>query len=152
MEHVTYGLFDDEDHARDAIDAIEASGTPRKHVGVTLHRGRLDEGVLGVAGNAAHEGTREGAAIGGVLGALEGALVMGPLGLVSGGVLGAVYGGIAGALAGSGSPDRTLEALSKHLAEGKVLVVVDAPSLESRDKADAAMHANGGRVEHKPFF
>jgi uncharacterized membrane protein len=119
---------------------------------MTLHRGRLDEGVLGVAGNAAHEGTREGAAIGGVLGALEGALVMGPLGLVSGGVLGAVYGGIAGALAGSGSPDRTLEALSKHLAEGKVLVVVDAPSLESRDKADAAMHANGGRVEHKPFF
>jgi hypothetical protein len=74
------------------------------------------------------------------------------MGLVSGGVLGLLYGGLAGALGGSGSPDRTLEQLSKHLAEGKVLVVVDAPSLESRDKADAVMHANGGRVEHKPFF
>ncbi len=152
MEHVTYGLFDDEDHARDAVDAIEASGTPRRRLGVTVHRGRLDEGVLGAAGNDAKEGGREGAAIGGILGAIEGALVMGPMGLVSGGVLGALYGGVAGGIAGSGSPDRTLERLSKHLAEGKVLVVVDAPSLESRDKADAAMHANGGRVEHKPFF
>jgi hypothetical protein len=152
MQHVTYGLFDDEAHARDAVDAIEASGTPRKHLGVTLHQGHLDEGAVGGAGTAAREGSRAGAAIGGILGALEGALVMGPMGLVSGGVLGAVYGGIAGALGGAAAPDRTLEALSKHLAEGKILVVVEAPSLESRDKADAAMRANGGRVEHKPFF
>jgi len=34
MEHVSYGLFDDDDDARAAIDAIEASGTPREHVGV----------------------------------------------------------------------------------------------------------------------
>jgi hypothetical protein len=152
MEHVSYGLFDDEDHARAAIDAVEASGTPRKRLGVTLHRGRLDEGLLGVAETDAAEGAREGAAIGGIMGAIAGTVVMGPIGLVSGGMLGALYGTVGGAIAGSGGPDRNLEQLSKHLAEGKVLVVVEATSLEARDKADAAMRACGGRVEHKPFF
>jgi hypothetical protein len=71
---------------------------------------------------------------------------------LSGGALGALYGGIGGALAGSSGPDRTLERLSKQLAEGKVLVVVEAPSLEARVTADAAMRTNGGHVEHKPFF
>ncbi len=152
MEHVSYGLFDDEGDARAAIDAVEASGTPRQRLGVTLHRGRLDEGLLGAAGTDAAEGAREGAAIAGIMGAITGAAVMGPFGLVSGGALGALYGAVGGALAGSGSPDRNLEQLSKQLAEGKVLVVVEATGLESRDKADAAMRACGGRVEHKPFF
>jgi hypothetical protein len=152
MEHVSYGLFDDDDAARAAISAIEASGTPRHRVGVTLHRGRLDEGLLGVVATDAAEGAREGAAIAGILGAITGAVVMGPIGLVSGGVLGALYGTVGGAIAGSSAPDRNLEQLSKQLAQGKVLVVVDATSLESRDRADAAMRAAGGRVEHKPFF
>ncbi len=152
MEHVSYGLFDNDDEARAAIDAIEASGTPRQHVGVTLHRGRLDQGLLGAGETDASEGLREGAVIAGILGAITGAAVMGPVGLVSGGALGTLYGGVAGALAGSGAPDRNLDALSKHLAEGKVLVVVEAPSMGSREKADAAMRANGARVEHKPFF
>jgi len=152
MHHVSYGLFDDDDHARAAIDAIEASGTHRQHIGVTLHRGRVDEGLLGAEGTGASAGAREGAVIAGIMGAITGAVVMGPIGLVSGGVMGALYGTVGGALAGSGFPDRNLEQLSKHLAEGKVLVVVEAPSLESRDKADAAMQARGARVEHKPFF
>jgi hypothetical protein len=152
MEHVLYGLFDDNESARAAIDAIEASGTPRHHVGVTIHRGRLDEGLLGAGQTDASAGSREGAAIAGILGAITGALVMGPVGLVSGGVLGALYGTVGGALAGAGSPDRNLERLSEHLAAGKVLLVVEAPGLEARDKADAAMRASGGRVEHKPFF
>jgi len=38
------------------------------------------------------------------------------------------------------------------IAAGKVLVIVEAPSLEPRDRADAVMHANGGRVAHKPLF
>ncbi len=152
MSHVSYGLFDDADAARAAINAVEASGTPRRQVGVTLHRGRLDEGLIGVPGTGAAEGAREGAAIAGILGAITGAVFMGPIGLVSGGVLGALYGTLGGALAGSGFPDRNLEELSKHLAEGKVLVVVEAASLLDRDKADAAMRASGGRVEHKPFF
>ena len=37
-------------------------------------------------------------------------------------------------------------------AEGKVLVVVEAPNLASREQADAVMRDNGGRVQHKPFF
>jgi hypothetical protein len=61
--------------------------------------------------------------------------------------MGALYGTVGGAIAGSGGPDRNLEQLSKHLAEGKVLVVVEATSLEARDKAGAAMLACGGRVE-----
>ncbi|HXX67138.1 MAG TPA: hypothetical protein VEK07_08150 [Polyangiaceae bacterium] len=152
MEHVSYGLFDDIDQARAAIGEIESSGTPRRHCGVVLHKDYLDEGRLGISESDARESSREGAAIGGILGAGAGAAVMGPLGLVSGGALGALYGLIGGALAGSGGPDRRLEELSKQLAEGKVLLVVEAPNLECRDKADAAMRARGGRVEHKPFF
>ena len=152
MEHISYALFDDVDHARAAIDAVEASGTPRQHIGVTLHKDRLDEGLLGIGETDAGEATREGAVLAGIAGAAIGAVAVGPIGLVSGGVLGAVYGGLGGALAGSGSPDRSLERLSKQLAAGKVLVIVEAPSLASRDKADAAMRASGGRVEHKPFF
>lgn len=152
MEHVSYGLFNDEGAARAAIDAIEASGLPRQRLGVTLHRGRLDEGLLGVAETDAAEGAREGAAIAGIMGAITGAVVMGPFGLASGGMLGALYGAVGGAIAWSGSPDRNLEQLSKQLAQGKVLVVVEATSLESRDTADTAMLACGGRVEHKPFF
>ena len=95
---------------------------------------------------------REGAALGAILGATAGALVTGPVGLVGGGAMGALYGVIAGALAGSSGPDRRLERLSRELAGGKILLVVEAPNLECRDKAEAMMRANGGRVEHKPFF
>lgn len=155
MDHVTYALFDDERHARAALAAIEASGTPKRHCGAVLHANRLDEGELGLLESAAPEGLREGAAIGGIGGALLGGIAFGPAGLVSIGAtaaLGALYGGVAGALAGSGSPDRRLERLSRELAAGKVLLVVEAPSIECRDKADAAAMANGGQVQHKPFF
>lgn len=90
--------------------------------------------------------------IAGILGAAIAAAVAGPMGLIPGGVLGALYGSVGGALAGSAGPDRRLERLSKQLAAGKILVIVEAPSLACRDSADAAMRANGGHVEHKPFF
>jgi hypothetical protein len=152
MEHVSYGLSDNDADARAAVDAIDASGISRQHIGATIHPGRLDQGLLGVGETDASEGRRAGALIAGILGAVAGAVVMGPAGLVSGGAMGALYGGLTGALVGSGAPDRNLDGLSKHLAEGKVLVVVEAPNLISREKADAAMLARGARVEHKPFF
>jgi len=152
MSHVSYGLFEDEQGARAALDAIETTGTPRRHFGVTIHKNRLDQDTVGVSESDAAAGAREGAAIAGILGAIAGTLAIGPLGLISGGALGALYGSIGGALAGAGAPDRTIERLSKQLAEGRTLVVVEAPSFESQEKADEVMRANGGRVEHKPFF
>jgi uncharacterized membrane protein len=152
MEHISYGLFDDDEHAKAAIEGIQANVTPRCHLGVTVHRDRLDEGRLRMGETGAAEGLREGAVVGGALGAITGAVVMGPFGLVSGGALGALYGTLAGAIAGSSGPDRTLDQLSKELAPGKVLIIVEAPSLACREGADATMRANGGRVEHKPFF
>ena len=155
MEHITYALFDDEAHARAALGAIEASGTDRRHCSAVLHRGRLDDGQLGILESAAPEGLREGAAIGGIGGALLGGVLFGPAGLVSIGataLVASLYGAIAGAIAGSGLPDRRLEQLSKQLAGGKVLLVVEAPSLQCRDEADAAARANGGQVQHKPFL
>lgn len=98
------------------------------------------------------EGLREGVAGGAILGAIAGAIVVGPIGLLSGAALGAVYGGIGGVIAGSGAPDRTLNRLSAHLAEGKVLLIVEAPSLMCRDKADDLMRAHGGHVEHKALL
>ncbi len=152
MEHVSYALFEGIDQASAAIEAIESSGTPRKHCGVVLHKDHLGADNLGLLETDAPEASREGAAIGALLGAGVGAAVMGPAGLISGGALGALYGLVGGALAGSSGPDRRLEKLSKQLAEGRILLVVEAPDLECRDKADAAMRAHGAQVEHKPFF
>ena len=150
MEHVSSALFDDLEHARAAVDGVETSGTSRRHCGVVLHKDRLDEGRTNETNAAA--GAREGAALGALLGAAAAAAVIGPMGLVAGGALGALYGVVGGALAGSSGPDRKLEALSKQLAGGKILLVVEAPSLACREKADAVMRASGGTVEHKPFF
>ena len=151
MLHVSYGLFDDPNAAKSAMVAIEARNTPRARLTVTLHRDRVDPGMLGEPETGAAEGHRVGAALGGITGAITGAAVMGPAGLVSGGALGALYGGVAGALGGAGAPDQTLERFSKLLVPGKALVVVEAPSLDARDAADAEMRAYGGQVEHKPF-
>jgi len=151
MLHVSYGLFDDSDAARSAMVAIEASNTPRARLAVTLHRDRVDQGLLGEPETGAAEGRRVGAAVGGITGAITGAAVMGPAGLVSGGALGALYGSVAGGLGGASAPDPTLDRFSRLLAQGKVLLVVEAPSLEARDAADAEMRAHGGQVEHKPF-
>ncbi len=152
MNHVSYGIFSDADHARAAIDGIEASGTPRRRCGVVLHKDRLDEGSTSVSETDAAAGARDGAALGAILGAAAGAIAGALLGLLSGGALGAFYGVFGGALAGAATPDRSLEKLSKELATGKVLVVVEAPSLACRERADAVMRAQGGHVEHKPFF
>jgi hypothetical protein len=152
MNHVSYGLFEDAAHARLAIAAIEASGTPRRHCGVVLEQGRLDEGLLGLRETAASEAAREGAVIAGAFGAALGGIAAGPAGFAAVGALGALYGALGGALAGAGSPDRRLDQLAGRLAEGKVLVVVEAPSFACRDAADDAMRSNGGEVQHKPFF
>lgn len=155
MEHASYGLFDDETHAQAAIDAIERSGIERRHCGVVLHKGTLDEGRLGILETGAAQGVRDGAAMGGILGAITGAILMGPLGLAAIGgaaAVGVLYGAVAGALGGSAGPDRALEALAAELKTGKILVTVEAPSLLLREQADAAMLASGGRVEHKPLF
>jgi hypothetical protein len=152
VQHTSYGLFDVDADARAALDAVEASGTPRQHFGVTIHRNRLDEGLVGASGTSASEGAREGAAIAAILGAIAGAVTMGPVGLISGGALGALYGGMGGAIAGAGAPDHTLERLSKELASGKVLIVVEASSVEARDRADSIIREHGGHVDHKPFF
>ena len=152
MKHVSYGLFEDTSRAQAALDRIESSHTPGERCGVVLHEGHLDEGRLSMAETDAAEGFREGAAIGAVFGATAGAMVAGPLGLVPGAALGAGYGSVAGVIAGSAGPDRTLERLSKELAAGKVLLVVEAPSLMGRDKADAVMRSYGGHVEHRPLL
>jgi hypothetical protein len=152
MQHVIYSLFEDIDHATAAIDGIESSGPPRCRCDVVIHKDRLDDSGLNMAERASSEGLREGAALGAILGASVGAAVSGPMGLVSGGALGALYGGVAGAIAGSSGPDRSLVKLSKELAPGKVLVVVEAPGLACRDKAGRVMRHYGGRVALKPYF
>jgi hypothetical protein len=154
MDHVSYALFDDGERALAAVEAIKVLGDSRHRCGVVIHKDRLDEGQLGILESAASEGLREGAVLGGILGAVAGAVAFGPAALifVGAGALGTLYGGIAGALGGSDFPDRRLEKLSRELAAGKILLVVEAPDLESHRHADAVLSANGGHVEDKPFF
>ncbi len=152
MTHISYGLFDDAAAARAAVDALESSGTPCDHCGVVMHENHLDRTSLGVRETRAASGSREVGVLNGILGAAIGTALVGPVGLVAGGALGALLGAIGGAVAGAEVPDRKLEKLSRQLADGKVLVIVEAPTLASREAADAAMRARGALVEHRPFF
>jgi hypothetical protein len=150
MTHLSYALFDDEWHARAALDAIEAGDRARHRCAATLHKDRLDEGILGAGWTSASRGMLLGAAMGGAFGAISGGLMFGHIPAAGGGALvGAIYGAIAGALQGSGAPSRKLESLSKQVAGGKVLLTVHTADLASRDAADATMRASGAKVEHR---
>ncbi len=150
--HVSYALFANMQDAGAAVDRVQALGDVQQRCSVVVHNGRLDEGMLHVSESDAAAGARRGAALGAILGAAAGAAAMGPIGLASGGALGAAFGLMSGAIAGSSGPDRRLTQFSKELADGKVLVVVESPSFAYQDRADGAMRANRGHVEHKPFF
>jgi hypothetical protein len=152
MELVSYALFDDAVAARQAAEDVTASGDQRHRFDVIVHQGRLDSSSMGLFETDAREGLREGILAGAVLGGIAGLVVFGPIGLAGGAGLGLIYGGIAGALGGTGAPDRRLNKLSAELAAGKLLVVVGAPDLAHRDQADDILAANGGRVQHKPFY
>lgn len=152
MELVSYALFEDEAAARQAAEDVTASGDARHPFDVVVHQGRLDWSSMGFFETDAREGLREGVLAGAALGALAGLIVFGPIGLAGGAGLGLLYGGLAGALGGTGAPDRRLTKLSAELAAGKLLVVVGAPDVAHRDQADDILEANGGRVQHKPFF
>jgi hypothetical protein len=151
MRHVSYGLFDDAEHARAAVHAIEA-GECGERCRAVLEKDSLAGERLDVAESNAGAGFRFGLAMGIGFGALAGAIFMGPVGLISGAALGAVLGGIAGVLGGSAAPDRMLSRLSKQLPGGKVLVIAESPSFTSQDKVDDVMAHNGAEVEHKRFF
>jgi hypothetical protein len=155
MDYVTYALFDDDKQARTAAETIKTGGDSRHRCGVVVQRDRLEMAQLSFLESGSGEGLRAGAVIGGLLGVIAGLFAMGPFGFVAigGGLaLGVFFGGIAGALGGSAAPDRRLNELSKALAAGKTLLVVEAPDLASRDQADAVLRANWGSVQHKPFF
>src|SRR5260370_37101566 len=98
MDRSAYGLSDDDEHAKAALEGIQANVTPRCHLGVTVHRDRLDEGRLRMGETGAAEGLREGAVVGGALGAITGAGGIGPFGLVTGGVLRGLNGRVPGSL------------------------------------------------------
>jgi uncharacterized membrane protein len=151
MLHVSYGLFEDSQHAQAAVERIEASGVGRR-CHVDLQKGAFDEGQGGLAETGSAQTFRAGAAAGVVLGAAAGAIVVGPIGMLSGAAVGGMYGAFAGVLVGAGGPERALSRLSKHLTEGKVLVIVEAPSFECRDLADALMLESGAQVEHRSLL
>jgi hypothetical protein len=149
MTHLSYALFDDEGHARAALDAIEAGDRPRHRCAATLHKDRINEGCLGAGWTSASRGMFLGAAMAGAFGAISGGLMFGHLPAAGGGALvGAIYGAIAGTLQGAGAPSRKLEILSKQVARGKVLLSVQTADLVSRNVVDATLRASGARVEH----
>ncbi len=151
MAYLSYALFDDEDQARAALEAIEERDRARHRCMVTLHKARIDEQGLGPGWTSAYRGMLIGAAMAGVFGALSGGILIGHLPAAGGGaVVGAVYGAIAGLIQGAGAPSKALERLSKLVASGKVLLTVLTPDATSRDTADATLRAIGAHVNHRP--
>ena len=148
MEHVSYALFDDADHARAAVAEMKKSGI---HCAVVLHEDHLDDGLLTLADTGAKIGAREGGALGAAGGAAMGLIAAGPIGLLSGGALGAAFGLAFGAVAGASGPEPNLERLGAQLGSGKVLLVVECPTTASRERVDGLLRGNGGHVEHQAF-
>ena len=128
-----------------------ASGVARDQCSIVVNQKDFDASKAEHAETGALSGFANGAALGGVLGAVAGGLLLGiaaaPLAVAG---ASAIFGGFAGALGGTGHPEPLLERLAQQVAEGKVLLIAEAPDLESQARAHAAMQAHGGTVEDSP--
>jgi hypothetical protein len=163
---IVAGVFQDRDHASQAIDDLRAAGFRPEDVGVAMRdaegRGTV---VHDAEGNKAAEGAGAGALGGGLLGGVLGWLVgLGALAIpgigpvlaggalatafgiaggtaVAGAGIGAATGGVAGALVGLGLPESEAKYFEQGLHAGGMLVTVNAG--QRADDALAILQRHG---------
>jgi hypothetical protein len=151
-------LFNDRDHAKNAIEDLKASGFQEADIGVALRDRNADDQMLQDTGTMASEGAASGAVSGGIVGTLIGVLVglgalavpgVGPV--IAGGILGAALagagigaasGGLLGALVGLGIPESEAAHLDAGFRAGGTVVTVNA--LGRTAEAVEILRRNGG--------
>ncbi len=142
------GMFETRAAAEDAIHRLQTAGFHRDKIGVAMRDTReagdlaTDTGAHDLSAEGATAGGLSGAVVGGLVGlALVGSTVLlpgigtvligGPLvaGLTGAGV-GAVSGGLVGGLVGAGIPEDDATEYQSRLAQGHILVSVQAADNE----------------------
>jgi uncharacterized protein (TIGR02271 family) len=140
MATTVVGLFDERDHAAEAVRDLREKGFGKEQIGMVAAdpEGKLRQYETDESGNRAGEGASvgmvSGLLIGGVVGFLAGAglillpggfLALGPLaGAIGGAVTGGIAGGIVGGLIGLGVPREHAEVYAESVRRGGTLVTV----------------------------
>ena len=161
---VAIGVFDTQEQARAAIEALRAAGYLENQIGY-LARARVEADTSPEAGENANAALTTGAATGGLIGGIVGAaaaLVIPGIGpALAGGILAATLGGAAiGATAGSlvtlltglGVPENEAHRYQREMEAGRTIVTVKTAS--DYDRAIQILRANGARdttVEHDVY-
>lgn len=136
------GVFDDNERARDAIEALKDSGFAAQDIGILMKDKGDAKDMAEETGTHAGEGAATGLIGGGILGGLAGWLVgIGALAIpgvgpfiaagafgtaLAGAGIGAGIGAIAGALVGMGIPKEEAEFYEGEVRSGRTLVTVNA--------------------------
>jgi uncharacterized protein (TIGR02271 family) len=171
MASTVVGLFDDRDHAQQAVQDLISAGIDRSKISVVaadtegkFQKSSVDEsGTL--AGEGALSGATSGALVGGIFGLLVGAgalafpavglVAIGPIsGLLTGAGIGAVSGGIIGGLIGLGIPEEHAETYAEGVRRGGTLVTVQAndnqtSQIESILDRDGAVDIDERRAQYQ---
>lgn len=150
MSSIVLGLFSDRDSAERTIRDLKSAGFDERHIGLLMKANdRIQFPAPEKPVNAA-KGAAAGAVTGGIGGTILGTLAplvipgIGPF--IAGGVLvaalsGAAGGALYGALVGQNVPDFAAQRYQRRVAEGDVLVLVDAG--EREDEARQIIQRNG---------
>jgi hypothetical protein len=144
------GIFDNDDQARRAIDALKRAGFRDDQIGFI--RRRVDADRDTDTGTRVATGVVGGGVLGGILGAAASLLIPGLGPAIAGGILaatlggaaiGAAAGGIIGALTDIGVPEEEARYYQGEFEAGRVIVTVRADGRE-REARDI-LRQNGAR-------
>lgn len=172
MSNMILGVFTDQDHAEDAIDALKSAGYNPKDISIVARDSAVSHDVAANTGSSVAEGAVSGATTGTVLGALAGLLVgigavtipgigalfiAGPLasalGLtgaaattVSGAVTGALAGGLVGGLVGLGVPEEEAKVYEESVRTGAILLAVPTRDGHTDDARNILEEAGADKI------
>ncbi len=151
------GVFDENERAKDAIQALKDAGFAAEDIGVLMRDRGEARDLAQETGSRAGEGAATGAIGGGILGGLAGWLVgIGALAIpgvgpfiaagafgtaLAGAGIGAGVGAIAGALAGMGVPKEEAEFYEGEVRGGNTLVTVN--TVDRYDEARGILQSHG---------
>ncbi len=157
MRHVLFALFEDDQDAETCLREVRALPAFSEARTVLQHRGDVNRQDVPIAETGARAGVATGALVGSAFGGFMGALVIGPLGSVTlaGALFGMLGGGAAGALGGmltgAGEPDPVIEDFLREVKDGKVLLTIEARTMDEVEDMERICRAHNGRIARKPI-
>jgi len=142
-EECVIAVFDDLEHAQEAVHIIDRGGFPSKQVSLVT-RGTKEQPEIVEDLKMGDDSARDaaaGAGLGAIAGILAGVAVMVVSGLgvvflvgpIGGGIVGAVAGAFLGGLSGWGVHDEQIRHYEHLVQEGKILVIAHGNPLEIVD-------------------